>query len=94
MRERTRFDAGLFDRLPTLRLLVTTGMQNASIDLDAARAHGVTVCGTEGIGNAVPEVTVGMMIALTRNFAQEDAAVCELAAGSTRSGQVSAGRLW
>jgi phosphoglycerate dehydrogenase-like enzyme len=75
MRERTAFDAGLFDRLPTLKLLVTTGMKNASIDLDAARAHGVTVCGTEGIGNAVPEVTVGMMIALTRNFAQEDAAV-------------------
>ncbi len=75
MRERTTFDAALFARLPALRLLVTTGMKNAVIDLDAARAHGVTVCGTEGTGNAVPEITIGMMIALTRNFAQEDAAV-------------------
>ncbi|MCW2497368.1 D-2-hydroxyacid dehydrogenase family protein [Jatrophihabitans sp.] len=75
MRERTVFDAALFARLPALELLVTTGMKNASIDLDAAAAHGVTVCGTEGIGNAVPELTIGMMIALTRNFAQEDAAV-------------------
>jgi phosphoglycerate dehydrogenase-like enzyme len=75
MRERTAFDAALFARLPTLKLLVTTGMKNASIDLDAARAHGVTVCGTQGIGNAVPELTVGMMIALMRNFVQEDAAV-------------------
>ena len=61
--------------LPALRLLVTTGMANASIDLTAAARQGVTVCGTGGSGNAMPELTIGMMIALTRNFAQEDAAV-------------------
>jgi phosphoglycerate dehydrogenase-like enzyme len=61
--------------LPTLRLLVTTGMSNASIDLDAAARQGIIVCGTSGSGNAMPELTIGMMIALTRNFAQEDAAV-------------------
>jgi phosphoglycerate dehydrogenase-like enzyme len=75
MRERTPFPARLFDRLPALRLLVTTGAKNAAIDLDAARAHGVTVCGTGNTGNAVPEITIGMMIALMRNFAVEDAAV-------------------
>ena len=75
MRERTAFDAAVFDALLNLKLLVTTGMKNASIDLAAASAHAVTVCGTEGIGNAMPELTIGMMIALTRNFAQEDAAV-------------------
>lgn len=75
MRERTPFPARLFDRLPALRLLVTTATKNAAIDLDAARAHGVTVCGTGNTGNAVPEITIGMMIALMRNFAVEDAAM-------------------
>jgi phosphoglycerate dehydrogenase-like enzyme len=75
MRERTRFPADVLEQLPALRLLVTTGMANASIDLDAATRAGVTVCGTGGSGNAMPELTIGMMIALTRNFAQEDAAI-------------------
>src|SRR4051812_33802463 len=52
MRERTRFSASTFDALPDLRLLVTTGMANAAIDLDAAAAHGVTVCGTSMVGSA------------------------------------------
>ena len=75
MRERTPFRADLLEALPALQLLVTTGMANASIDLAAAAGHGITVCGTGGSGNAMPELTIGMMIALTRNFAQEDAAV-------------------
>jgi phosphoglycerate dehydrogenase-like enzyme len=75
MRERTPFPARLLARLPRLRLLVTTGMHNASIDLDAAREQGVTVCGTGGAGNAMPELTLGIMIALTRSFAAEDHAV-------------------
>lgn len=75
MRERTPFPAELIERLPALRLLVTTGMRNAAIDLDAARARGVSVCGTSGSTNAVPELTIGMMIALTRHLVPEDAAV-------------------
>lgn len=75
MRERTAFDAALFDRLPHLRLLVTTGMGNKAIDLDAARAHGVTVCGTEGSGREVAELVIGMMIALARNIVAEDVAM-------------------
>jgi len=75
MRERTPFPAALLAALPDLRLLVTTGMANASIDVEAARRQGVTVCGTAGSGNAMPELTMGMIIALTRNFAQEDAAL-------------------
>jgi phosphoglycerate dehydrogenase-like enzyme len=75
MRERTPFPARVLDGLPALRLLVTTGLTNASIDVAAARARGVTVCGTSGTTNAVPELTLGMIIALTRNFAAEDAAV-------------------
>jgi phosphoglycerate dehydrogenase-like enzyme len=75
MRERTPFPAHVLAALPRLRLLVTTGMRNAAIDVGAARAQGITVCGTTGSGNAVPELTIGMMIALTRGFAAEDAAV-------------------
>jgi phosphoglycerate dehydrogenase-like enzyme len=75
MRERTPFPAAIFARLPQLRLLVTTGMANAAIDLEAAAAHGVTVCGTGGAGNAMPELTLGMIIALLRNFAAEDASI-------------------
>jgi phosphoglycerate dehydrogenase-like enzyme len=75
MRERTAFPAALFTRLPELQLLVTTGMRNASIDLDAAVRHGVTVCGTSGSQESVPELTLGMAIALMRNFVAEDASV-------------------
>ncbi|NNC11574.1 D-2-hydroxyacid dehydrogenase family protein [Planctomonas sp. JC2975] len=75
MRERTPFPAALFERMPVLRLLVTTGMKNASIDLTAAAEHGVVVTGTRSAGNPVPELTIGMMIALTRHFVEEDAAV-------------------
>ncbi|MYW03613.1 D-2-hydroxyacid dehydrogenase family protein [Streptomyces sp. SID3343] len=72
MRERTPFPASVLSRLPALRLLVTTGMRNASVDLAAAREHGVLVCGTAGGGNDVPELTFGMMVALTRDFAGAD----------------------
>jgi phosphoglycerate dehydrogenase-like enzyme len=75
MRERTPFPASLLARLPALELLVTTGMKNASIDFAAARERGVTVCGTTSSGNPVPELTMGMIIALARNFVAEDAAV-------------------
>jgi phosphoglycerate dehydrogenase-like enzyme len=75
MRERTPFPADLLRELPALRLLVTTGMKNAAIDLDAAADLGITVCGTSASGSPVPEITIGMIIALTRNFAAEDAAV-------------------
>lgn len=75
MRERTPFPARVLEQLPRLRLLVTTGMGNASIDIAAAKGRGITVCGTSGTTNAVPEMTIGMIIALTRNFAAEDAAV-------------------
>jgi phosphoglycerate dehydrogenase-like enzyme len=75
MRERTPFPADVLKQLPALRLLVTTGPRNASIDVHAAKAQGITVCGTTGTGTAMPEITLGMIIALTRNFAQEDAAV-------------------
>jgi phosphoglycerate dehydrogenase-like enzyme len=71
MRERTAFSEACFARLPALRLLVTTGMANAAVDLGAAARHGVTVCGTEGVHSATPELTWGLILALTRHIPEE-----------------------
>ncbi|MFC4117456.1 D-2-hydroxyacid dehydrogenase family protein [Nonomuraea zeae] len=75
MRERTPFTAELFARLPRLRLLVTTGMRNASIDLAAARAHGVTVCGTGSSSTPPVELTWALILGLTRHLVPEATAM-------------------
>jgi phosphoglycerate dehydrogenase-like enzyme len=72
MRERTYFDASRLGQLPRLRLLVTTGMGNTSIDLAAAAERGVTVCGTGAIGSATAELTWGLILALLRHIPEED----------------------
>lgn len=71
MRERTPFPADLFSALPDLRLLVTTGMVNRAIDLEAARRHGVTVCGTPGSGYGASELAFGLLLALARHIPEE-----------------------
>lgn len=71
MRERTPFPASLFARLPCLKLLVTTGMRNAAVDLGAARAHGVTVCGTASSSAPPSELTWALILALARNVILE-----------------------
>jgi phosphoglycerate dehydrogenase-like enzyme len=75
MRERTRFDAERLDRLPDLRLLVTTGMANAAIDLDAAARNGVVVCGTRGRSRHTLELTWALILALVRSIPAEDARI-------------------
>ncbi|MCZ6545359.1 MAG: D-2-hydroxyacid dehydrogenase family protein [Chloroflexi bacterium] len=75
MRERTPFPRTLIERLPNLQLLVTTGMRNAAIDLNAAREAGVTVCGTGGLGSPTAELTWGLILALLRRIPAEHAAV-------------------
>ena len=72
MRERTYFDAARLGQLPRLRLLVTTGMGNAAIDLAACASRGVTVCGTGGIGSATAELTWGLILALLRHIPEEN----------------------
>ena len=74
MRERTPFPRSLLERLPALRLLVTTGMRNASIDLPAATERGILVCGTGGVGGSTAELTWGLILALLRHIPREDAA--------------------
>jgi phosphoglycerate dehydrogenase-like enzyme len=77
MRERTPFPAGLLELLPRLELLVTTGMRNASLDLEAAARRGVTVCGTEALGTPTAELTWALILALARRIPAEDRALRE-----------------
>ena len=74
MRERTPFPRSLLERLPGLRLLVTSGMRNASIDLEAASALGITVCGTGSLSYPTAELTWGLILALLRHIPEEDSA--------------------
>jgi phosphoglycerate dehydrogenase-like enzyme len=75
MRERTPFPRRLFERLPKLELLVTTGMRNAAIDVAAAADHGVVVCGTPTAGQPAAELTWALILALLRRLPQEHAAL-------------------
>jgi phosphoglycerate dehydrogenase-like enzyme len=75
MRERTAFDSALLQRLEALRLLVTTGAANASIDVVAAHAQGVTVCGTRSLASPAAELTWALILAVTRQVPESDAGV-------------------
>jgi len=68
MRERTAFPRMLLERLPALKLLVTTGMRNASVDMKACADRGITVSGTEGGSHATAELAMGLVLGLARNF--------------------------
>ena len=72
MRERTPFSDERLSLLPNLKLLVTTGMANASIDMAAARGRGITVCGTGGSKGATAELTWGLILAVARHIPEED----------------------
>ena len=79
MRERTPLTRDLLDRLPDLRLVVTTGMRNASIDLDACRERGIPVCGTASSKTSTVELTWALVLGLLRQVVPEARG---LAAGS------------
>jgi phosphoglycerate dehydrogenase-like enzyme len=72
MRERTPFSRAVLAHASALKLLVTTGMANGSIDLDACRELGVEVRGTTGLRTSTAELTWGLILALARNICAED----------------------
>src|SRR5271170_4360334 len=80
MRERTGFPKQVIEALPDLKLLITTGMRNASIDIETANARGVMVCGTPNFGNPTSGIAIGLMLELTRHIGYENA---RLHAGAT-----------
>jgi D-3-phosphoglycerate dehydrogenase len=73
MRERTPFPRALFAALPKLKLLITSGMRNAAIDMEAAKDHGVTLCGTQFGRDPTAPLAMGLMLELTRNIGRESA---------------------
>jgi phosphoglycerate dehydrogenase-like enzyme len=84
MRERTRFPREVLSRLPSLRLLITTGMRNASVDAAYLRECGIVYCGTEGTSapttEGVPttvEVAWALILAVVKRVTVEDRAVRE-----------------
>ncbi len=83
MRERTPIGADLIGRLPNLKFIVTTGMKNASIDVEAAKARGIVVSGTPTGGHAAAELTFALIMSLARGLVRE--------AESMRSGGWQAG---
>jgi phosphoglycerate dehydrogenase-like enzyme len=83
MRERTAFPKSLVDRLPKLKLLITTGMRNAAFDMAALKDRGVTVCGTGGPANVpggggnedTAELAWGLILGAMRRIAEDDASM-------------------
>jgi D-3-phosphoglycerate dehydrogenase len=81
MRERTPFPRALIAELPRLKLLLTSGMRNAAIDLEAAKERGVVVCGTQWGQDPTAALTMGLILELTRGIGRQNA-------------QMHAGELW
>jgi phosphoglycerate dehydrogenase-like enzyme len=77
LRERVAFPASLLGRLPRLKLIVATGMRNSVIDHAAARAHGITVCGTESSSTPPVELTWALILGLARGLVAESTALRE-----------------
>jgi phosphoglycerate dehydrogenase-like enzyme len=73
MRERTPFPRELFAALPNLKLLITSGMRNAAIDMEAAKDHQVVLCGTQFGRDPTAPLTMGLILELTRNIGRESA---------------------
>ena len=72
MRERTPFTRSILSQLPKLKLLMTTGLRNASFDMEAATELGIPVCGASGSGEGPTELTWGLIISLLRHIHEEE----------------------
>ncbi|KAK9245934.1 D-isomer specific 2-hydroxyacid dehydrogenase [Lipomyces tetrasporus] len=68
MRERTPFPESLLERLPNLKLLVTTGMRNYAVDIAAATTLGITVVGTQVPSRSTTEHIWALILGIARNI--------------------------
>jgi len=71
MRERTPMTKNLIDNLSKLKFIITSGLRNRSIDLEAAKKRKVIVCGTESNIHPTPELTWALILGLARNLKEE-----------------------
>lgn len=75
MRERTPFPRVLIERLPNLRLLITTAARNRSIDAAACAAKGIVFCGTPSFGDPTTDITWGLILNLMRDLPAQQASL-------------------
>ncbi|WP_407166435.1 D-2-hydroxyacid dehydrogenase family protein [Bradyrhizobium sp. ORS 111] len=73
MRERTPFPRSLIEALPKLKLLITSGMRNAAIDMDAVKDRNITLCGTQYNRDPTAALAMGLILELTRGIGRENA---------------------
>ena len=92
MRERTPMPRPVIEALPRLRLIVTTGMRNAALDVEAAASRGITVCGTQLSGPATAELVFAHLLELTRKVGLENGRLKSGAAWQTTVGIELAGK--
>ena len=71
MRERTKITKSLINQLTKLKFIITSGMRNKAIDLEAAKQRKIIVCGTEINSNPAAELTWALILGLVRNFKEE-----------------------
>jgi phosphoglycerate dehydrogenase-like enzyme len=71
MRERTPFPRALIERLPKLRLLMTTGPRNRSVDDAACAEKGIVFCGTQNHGDPTVDLTWGLILSLARDIPRQ-----------------------
>jgi len=71
MRERTPMTKSLIDNLNKLKFIITSGLRNKSIDLEAAKKRKIIVCGTDSNINPTPELTWTLILGLARNLKEE-----------------------
>ena len=71
MRERTPITKNIIENSDKLKFIITSGLRNKSIDLEAAKKRKIIVCGTESNNNPTPELTWGLILGLARNFKEE-----------------------
>ncbi len=68
MRERTLFSAEVINALPNLKAIITSGMRNAAIDLDACKAREIIVSGTASPGHATAELAMTLIGTMARQI--------------------------
>ena len=73
MRERTPFQRAMFEALPNLKLLITSGMRNAAIEMEAVKQRGIVLCGTQWGRDPTAPLAMGLILELTRNIGRENA---------------------
>ena len=71
MRERTKITENLISNLKKLKFIITSGMRNKAVNLDAAKKRKIIVSGTEINTNPTSELTWALILGLARNIKPE-----------------------